>query len=169
MRRIYSSEEEKQEQLKKWREASSKWREKNREYERERSRQYYRDNHQKCLDIASRHREKNPEYYREKIHGQTHENRMLTGAKCRAKKKGLDFDLTLSDIIVPEYCPILGIPLVTSKGQPTSNSPCLDRVDNSKGYTKDNVRVISHYANMRKADLTITQLENMIAYMKGEL
>lgn len=163
------SEELKQEQLQKWRDASAKWREKNREYERERSRQYYRENRQKYLDAARRQYQNDPDYFVKKYKEQTIESRMLVSARSRAKKKGLDFNLTESDIVIPEFCPIMEIPLVISKGNPTKNSPCLDRVDNSLGYTRDNVRVISHYANMRKADLTLQELEKMVLYMKGEL
>ncbi len=81
------------------------------------------------------------------------ESKMLQRAKGRAKLKDLVFDLTVKDIIIPKYCPILGLELIcktgTSGGQ--NNSPALDRIDSKKGYTKTNVRVISHLANMMKS------------------
>jgi len=80
-------------------------------------------------------------------------SKMLQRAKGRAKLKGLEFDLTVKDIIIPKNCPILGIELAcksgTSGGQ--KNSPALDRKNSIRGYTKDNVQVISHLANMMKS------------------
>ena len=88
------------------------------------------------------------------------EVKMLQRAKNRAKLKGLEFDLTVKDIIIPKHCPILGIELVcksgTSGGQ--KNSPALDRKDSKRGYTKDNVQVISHLANMMKSHATSKEL-----------
>lgn len=88
------------------------------------------------------------------------EVKMLQRAKNRAKLKGLEFDLTVKDIVIPEYCPILGMKLIcksgTSGGQ--KNSPALDRKDSKGGYTKDNVRVISHLANMMKSHATEEEL-----------
>jgi len=85
---------------------------------------------------------------------------MLQRAKGRAKLKGLEFNLTVEDIIIPKYCPILGIELAcksgTSGGQ--KNSPALDRKDSKGGYTKDNVQVISHLANMMKSHATEEEL-----------
>lgn len=73
---------------------------------------------------------------------------LLKWAKYRARKKNREFALKSSDLMVPNYCPILGIPLIP--GGRTRNSPTLDRIDNSKGYTKDNVIVISNLANSIK-------------------
>jgi hypothetical protein len=84
-------------------------------------------------------------------------------AKRRAKEKGLEFNIDNTDIDIPILCPILGIPIVKiyTKGKstgPTSNSPSLDRIDNSKGYIKGNVRVISHKANTMKHNATSSEL-----------
>lgn len=75
---------------------------------------------------------------------------LITEARKRAKQKGIDFSITLDDIIVTELCPILLIPMVVGKGKFTKNSPTLDRVDNSLGYVKNNVMVVSHLANSMK-------------------
>lgn len=92
---------------------------------------------------------------------------LLNQVRYRAKKTGKEFDLTKEELYVPEFCPILGIPLFFTEGKRTDNSYSIDRIDNSKGYTKDNVRVISLAANIRKGDLTIEQVENLLKYMKG--
>ena len=75
---------------------------------------------------------------------------MYRAAKARAKEKGRDFNIELSDIVIPTLCPVLGIPM---------DRPSLDRIDGTKGYVKGNVRVISHRANMLKNDATIEELE----------
>jgi hypothetical protein len=88
---------------------------------------------------------------------------LLSRAKSRSKKKGLEFNIDITDIDVPIICPILGIPIIKeykkgTKGGPSPNSPSLDRIDNSKGYVKGNVRVISHKANTMKHNATSLEL-----------
>lgn len=61
----------------------------------------------------------------------------------------------------------MDIPLFFSPGRRTYNSFSLDRKDNSKGYTKDNTRVISWLANGRKGDLSVKQIERLHRYVKG--
>lgn len=86
------------------------------------------------------------------------EERLYWFARSRAKKKGIEFNLTVEDIEIPEVCPVLGTPM---------KSPSLDRFDNSRGYTPDNIRVISTRANMIKSDSTLEELERIVAYMRG--
>ena len=90
------------------------------------------------------------------------ERSMISYAKDRANKKGLEFNIEHADIIIPSMCPVLEIPIFckrlgTVKG-PCINSPSLDRIDNSKGYVKGNIQVISHLANTMKASATREQL-----------
>ena len=96
----------------------------------------------------------------ERVKGQTPEQKMLRRVKTRAIERGHDFDLDLVDIVIPDTCPILGIPLVVFKGRSGGqpNSPALDRIDNSKGYVKGNIMVMSHLANMMKSSATEEQL-----------
>jgi hypothetical protein len=84
---------------------------------------------------------------------------LLIKAQNRARQQNLAFDLEIGDIVIPETCPYLGIPLVLElgKGQ-TPNSPSIDRVDNSKGYTKDNIQIISRKANTMKSNATKDEL-----------
>ena len=76
---------------------------------------------------------------------------LINNAKTRAKAKSLEFNITRDDVIVPERCPILGIPLVRSDHAATDNSPTIDRIDPTRGYTKDNIHVISKRANVIKS------------------
>lgn len=94
-------------------------------------------------------------------------NEMFYNSKTRAKQKGLEFNIEKSDIVIPSMCPVFGIPLLRGKHQPTNNSPSLDRRDNSKGYVKGNVYVISYKANSIKRDATVEDLEKIIEYMKN--
>lgn len=86
------------------------------------------------------------------------------GAKMRAQRFGWAFSIDKSDIVVPDKCPVLGIPLIVGTKQ-TSNSPTLDRINNNYGYVKGNVCVISWRANSLKNDATLKELENIVLYM----
>lgn len=83
---------------------------------------------------------------------------LLSSVKTRAKKKGLEFDLSENDLVIPDVCPILGIPLIKEVGERTDAYPSVDRIDSSKGYTKDNVLVMSWRANCLKRDATLEEL-----------
>lgn len=68
-----------------------------------------------------------------------------------------------------EFCPILGIKYEFANGnQSCPRSPSLDRVDNSKGYTKDNVKVISLRANKLKNDATKEEIEKILNYINNK-
>lgn len=96
---------------------------------------------------------------------------MWCSAKKRAKLKGLEFDLEVIDIPeIPEYCPILNIKIIanTEKEGPQDSSPSLDRLDNTKGYIKENITIISNRANRIKADSNIEELEAIINYVRKQ-
>ena len=84
---------------------------------------------------------------------------MLRDAKLRSKKKKTKVTLTKEDIkkMAVQHCPILGIKLIIGS-QDWFNSPSLDRIDNNKGYTKDNVIMVSHMANSIKNQATPDQI-----------
>ena len=90
--------------------------------------------------------------------------RLYYGAKNRAKHKGIGFKLSIDDIVIPEKCPVLGVRLKSGAGNGTQSvakleaSPTLDRVDDSKGYTPDNICVISLRANNLKRDASLYEL-----------
>ena len=88
-----------------------------------------------------------------------HKEKHLLGlAKTRSRKSGLEFNIDLSDIIIPQFCPILGIELVRDNRKVQENSPTLDRIDQSKGYIKGNVWVISFKANTMKNNASKEEL-----------
>ena len=88
-----------------------------------------------------------------------HIRHMLHNAKLRAERKGLAFDLTSEDIIIPEKCPILEVPLVIGTYNNYEYSPSIDRIDNTKGYVKGNIQIISKKANSMKNSATLEELK----------
>ena len=90
---------------------------------------------------------------------------MLSNARERAKKKGLEFDITLDDIVIPKVCPLLNIPIIQAVGTKcaTHNSPSIDRIDNSLGYIKGNVMIVSWRANKLKADASLSELQLLVS------
>lgn len=90
---------------------------------------------------------------------------MFGAIKGRAKRKGQEFTITKNDIVIPDVCPALNIPLIFSD-ECTDNSPTLDRIDNSKGYIPGNIHVISSRANRIKNDSTLDELESIVKYLK---
>jgi hypothetical protein len=90
---------------------------------------------------------------------------LLSGIKCRCKKRGFEYNLTSDDVHIPELCPILGIPLFRSTNVRTNNSPTVDRIDNSRGYVKGNVHVISWRANRLKNDGTYEELKAIVDHL----
>ncbi len=126
------------------------------EYDKKQNKKYYEENKERL-------KEKSREYARNNNH-----RSMLNGAKNRAKDKSLPFDLELSDIVIPEFCPILGIRLEAQEGRSSACSPSLDRIVPEKGYTKGNVQVISMKANQIKSDATADEITAVAKYMKAQ-
>ena len=93
---------------------------------------------------------------------------MLRRASARAKRKGLEFNLTIEDITpLPTNCPVFGQVLTRGNGQQDPNAFSLDRIDNNKGYVKGNVVVISYLANRLKNDGTAEQHQRISDWMKS--
>jgi hypothetical protein len=93
---------------------------------------------------------------------ETRRRRMLAHAKYRAKERGLAFSITLEDVVIPDICPLLGVPLNFGVGEHHDGSPSLDRKDSSKGYVRGNVWVISRRANVIKNDATTAELRRLV-------
>lgn len=89
--------------------------------------------------------------------------------KERAKKYNIPFSITVEDIIVPELCPLLEIPLVINMGKASDNSPTIDKIVPELGYTKGNVKIISRKANWMKSNATKKELQtfykNIFSYL----
>lgn len=94
------------------------------------------------------------------------EKLLFEGARRRAKENNLEFKLKITDIKIPEKCPILGLVLTPSFEQPSACSPSLDRINNTRGYVPDNIHVISYRANSLKRDATAEELRKLADYFE---
>jgi hypothetical protein len=105
--------------------------------------------------------------------------KMLRGAKERSVQNNLEFDLDI-DFLVKlskvENCPVFGIRLEWEYDpdkkdihKNKDNRPSLDRINSQRGYTKDNVKIISWRANKLKNESTLKELQEIIDYMRSHL
>lgn len=117
-------------------------------------RAYYAKNRSKYLKDLSEKRRKDPRPF------------MLRAARNRATARGLPFDLELSDIQIPDVCPVFGTAFVF--GHPEL-SASLDRLVPSRGYVKGNVTVISRLANTIKNCSTPAQIRRVSEWMEANV
>jgi len=119
----------------------SEWRKKNPELNRERSERY------------RKHLRENDPIKNRAIH-------CYGDCRKRAIRMGMDFDLTPNIVKAlfteTKKCPYFGWEL-TYSGKLNSLAS-LDRIDSARGYTKDNVRIISYLANLMKSRATEEEL-----------
>lgn len=92
------------------------------------------------------------------------ETQLLVSARGRAKQRGMECTLKVGDIKIPNLCPVLGIPLQPRSGKFSHNSPSIDRIDNDKGYTKENIIIVSFRANSIKKDASLEELQKIAAF-----
>ncbi len=97
---------------------------------------HYRENRDVILLRNRERRRKYGEIYNENKRKKKLNNpipTLLTSARVRARKRGLDFNISEVDVAIPKTCPALGIPLfVSPNNKPCDNSPTIDRIDNTR-------------------------------------
>jgi len=95
---------------------------------------------------------------------------LLNASKQRASIKNIEHSITVEDLkdIYPKdgCCPVFGFKLEFGNAGFRDHSPSIDKIDPSKGYTKDNIQILSWRANRLKADSTVEELEMLLAYLK---
>jgi hypothetical protein len=122
----------------------------------------------KCITCAINPAERGPRCFKcIAKHNLPLKTKIFRSARSRAKKANLEFNITEDDIIIPEFCPILGLKLCENVICAKPNSFSLDRIDSRKGYIKGNIHIISHRANAIKNDATIEELEKIVLYLKN--
>lgn len=95
--------------------------------------------------------------------------------KKGAKKRNLAFDITPEDILElykkqNGLCAFTGAKLICNSTNSAKNNWSIDRIENNKGYTKDNIILVAKTANMFRNRSTIKEfLEfcNMVACNKN--
>lgn len=129
----------------------------------ERKKEYYTEQNKAWRDANKEHRKE----HAAKKHRERKQNNpelyLWKYAKSRASTDNMEFDIEVSDIIIPAVCPYFKTPFIMTDKQLAAS---LDRIDSTRGYTKDNIRVISYMANRMKNNATEEQL---IAFAKGVL
>lgn len=147
---------------------TKKWREDNIEHRREYSKnwnaanpdkvkQHRRNSYPKQKEWRDNDRKNNPLRY------------MIYAARHRAKQNNIPFDITIDDLVIPDVCPVLGIPLKLSKNNQSDNSPTIDRIIPERGYVKENVIIVSAKANRIKNDATLDELKLVLEYYASVL
>lgn len=86
--------------------------------------------------------------------------KILNRAKYRAIKRGLDFNIDITDIIIPEICPILGTPIEV---------PSIDRIDPAKGYVKGNVMICSNRGNVLKNNGSLDEFRRVVTFLEQRM
>ena len=117
---------------------------------------YRRDHKDLYARLQANSRKRNPRMH------------LVIDARARAKRYGIPVDITVDDIDWVTHCPVLGIELIygrTGGDGRRRNSATLDRRDNTLGYVKGNVFVLSHRANRIKSDATLEELQALVRYL----
>ena len=88
---------------------------------------------------------------------------LLLSAKNRSKKRGVECTINETDINIPKLCPVFKEPLEkefrpSGKKGASPYAASLDRIDNTKGYIKGNIQVLSNKANSMKSNATPQEL-----------
>jgi hypothetical protein len=164
----------------------------NKEYQKERGKQYRENNADKIKERDKQYRENNQDrirQYREnnqdriKQYRENNKDKMkekdkqyrktpaglLAHYKNKAKERGINFTLTIewfkeqTNLPQFEYCAISGIKFINEPNHPFSRS--LDRISSTKGYTPDNVRWVCFKYNSWKSDLTLNDVSLIFKYM----
>jgi len=68
-------------------------------------------------------------------------------------RSGVRTDITIDELVMlkTHCCPCCNTTMI-SGGASVDNSPTVDRIDNDKGYTIDNIWIICHKCNSMKSD-----------------
>lgn len=131
---------------------------------------------QEKLEYQRNWRRENPEKYREQ-QKRTQESRKskinsnfeyflnytYKSLKKGAAKRGYEFFLSIDDLreilLSTDRCNITGDPLVFQQNTP--NKASIDRIDNDKGYFKENVHVVTSQVNRHRLDSDLEEFFDM--------
>lgn len=137
--------------------------------EKSRKKEYYYGGYDKVMSEKQESR---------KPYNRDYHNRMdifkvrLRTAKQRARKRGLDFNITIETLenlykTQGGLCYISKIPLSLEKYK--HNTISIDRIDSSKGYVDGNVALCTDFINSSKSDYTLDDFIGIIKQIKLEV
>ena len=131
-----------------------------------------RDGPHYSKNYRNKNLEKSKEYnklYQREYFKNNREKYLYWQVKGRALRGGLPFNLEPEDLVIPDVCPVLGIPLFRNTGgkRPTANSPSVDRIIPELGYVKGNIQVISQRANVMKNDASPDELSIFAEWLRN--
>lgn len=97
---------------------------------------------------------------------------MLSNAMHRAQRRGAKFDrAALEELLdnAPDRCPVFGTLFAVRRGVRgvVDTAPTVDRLDNSKGYVRGNMCLISWKANRVKNDATLSDLTAVVTWLRS--
>lgn len=154
--------ENKKQKLARGKVRGKEYREENKEALKQKRKEYYEKNKERLKEY---NQQKRVEKYKADPEQDTAKQKawklknieryLVQSARSRAKKYSLPFDITHEDVIVPEFCPYLGVKLVPFSEW---SSPSLDKIIPELGYVKGNIQVISTKANTMKNNATQDEL-----------
>ena len=104
--------------------------------------------------------------YNAELHMKNPHARLFLLAKRRAEQKNMEFTLT-KEIVKAKFpkdnmCPVLKEPFQFGIENKHYN-PTIDRIDNTKGYTPENIMIVSYRVNSIKRDCTDFSIFRKIA------
>ena len=126
--------------------------------DKEKAKQYHKDYNREYMKKS---RLENPEKFKAREKKWRESNRLqslIYSTKQTAKKKGLNHDISIEDLIQVEMCPLTGILIDWGCSGRHLSNPSIDRIDPSKGYVKGNVEIMSCLGNSMKNAATREQL-----------
>lgn len=135
----------------------------------------FNDNIQSVEEIRAKRRQyyaefkkKNPNYQKEraiKLKTENFEKSLLYQTKGLAKKKGVEFTITIKDIVIPKICPLTETEIIKSVGEGRMlSNPYIYRIDESVGYIKSNIIITCVLASHLRS---CASKEQIIAFAKN--
>lgn len=98
--------------------------------------------------------------------------RIKNKALQRSKKNCLGFDLDRDFIfqkLLVGTCEVTGIPFDLTGGERKPHTPSIDRIDPSRGYTKDNVQLVVWIYNAAKSTFTHSDVMYLATTLSKEI
>lgn len=97
---------------------------------------------------------------------------LYNSAKSNAPSRGIPFNLAFESVydkVLRGTCALTGVPFVHKKHTLLPWRASLDRLDNTKGYTEDNVDTVAKIVNGSKGAYSLTDFDKMCIERVREL